>query len=163
MGSCCRPGIMNSRSISSGSSSAVRRLTATAPCLTSTLTTCPLLSLFSSENSNNTSRRSFSAGGVGSAGTGVKTGHYQRPIFVAATRQHVGKTTVSLAMMSGLKKRFNKVGFIKPVGQQHVKVQRSKKNTENSINNNKDGAGDDLRVDKDVCLIKEHFRLDHLE
>ena len=27
-----------------------------------------------------------------------------RPIFVAATRQHVGKTTVSLALMSGLKK-----------------------------------------------------------
>ena len=26
----------------------------------------------------------------------------QRPIFVAATRQHVGKTTCSLALMSGL-------------------------------------------------------------
>jgi len=42
----------------------------------------------------------------------------QRPIFVAATRQHVGKTTVSLALMSGLQKRFDKVGFLKPVGQQ---------------------------------------------
>jgi hypothetical protein len=41
-------------------------------------------------------------------------GHHQRPIFVAATRQHVGKTSVSLALMSGLKKRFGKVGFIKP-------------------------------------------------
>ena len=40
----------------------------------------------------------------------------QRPIYVAATKQHVGKTTVSLALMSGLTKRFNKVGFIKPVG-----------------------------------------------
>lgn len=49
-------------------------------------------------------------------------GRYQRPIFVAATKQHVGKTTVSLALMSGLKKRFDKVGFIKPVGQQHVEV-----------------------------------------
>ena len=47
--------------------------------------------------------------------TGRRT---QRPIFVAATRQHVGKTTVSLALMSGLQKRFNKVGFLKPVGQQ---------------------------------------------
>ena len=27
--------------------------------------------------------------------------HNMKPIFVAATRQHVGKTTVSLALMSG--------------------------------------------------------------
>ena len=43
-----------------------------------------------------------------------ESGKFQRPIFVAATRQHVGKTTVSLALVSGLKKRFDKVGFIKP-------------------------------------------------
>lgn len=74
-------------------------------------------------------------------------GHHQRPIFVAATKQHVGKTTTSLAIMSGLQKRFGRVGFIKPVGQQHVEV--------NS------GKGDEmLRVDKDVCLVKEHFRLE---
>jgi Mrp family chromosome partitioning ATPase len=46
----------------------------------------------------------------------------QRPIFVAATKQHVGKTSTSLALLSGLQKRFDKVGFIKPVGQQHVPV-----------------------------------------
>lgn len=34
-------------------------------------------------------------------------------------RQHVGKTTASLGIISGLKKRFKNVGFIKPVGQQH--------------------------------------------
>ena len=77
-------------------------------------------------------------------------GHYQRPIFVAATRQHVGKTTTSLAIMSGLKKRFDKVGFIKPVGQQHVPVKSEKRN-------------EILRVDKDVCLVKEHFHLDHID
>lgn len=31
----------------------------------------------------------------------------------------MGKTTVSLGLISGLKKRFKNVGFIKPVGQQH--------------------------------------------
>jgi BioD-like phosphotransacetylase family protein len=41
---------------------------------------------------------------------------------VAATKQHVGKTSTSLALLSGLQKRFDKVGFIKPVGQQHVPV-----------------------------------------
>lgn len=49
-------------------------------------------------------------------------GRTQRPIFVAATKQHVGKTSTSLALLSGLQKRFDKVGFIKPVGQQHVTV-----------------------------------------
>ena len=71
-------------------------------------------------------------------------------LFVAATKQHVGKTTVSLALTSGLKKRFQKVGFIKPVGQQHVPVKSSDGNTT-------------LRVDKDVCLVREHFALDHLD
>ena len=72
-----------------------------------------------------------------------------KPIFVAATRQHVGKTTVSLALMSGLKKKFGKVGFMKPVGQQHVPVS--------------DGKGGTLRVDKDVQLLKDYFQLDHME
>ncbi|KAL1503498.1 hypothetical protein AB1Y20_011979 [Prymnesium parvum] len=71
-----------------------------------------------------------------------------KPIFVAATRQHVGKTTVSLALMAGLKKRFPRVGFLKPVGQQHVTVS--------------DEKGSSLRVDKDVQVMKEHFALDHV-
>ena len=75
---------------------------------------------------------------------------FQHPIFVAATRQHVGKTTVSLALMSGLQKRFDKVGFVKPVGQQHVPVHSE---NQNSI----------IEVDKDVCLVKEHFHLDHID
>lgn len=65
-------------------------------------------------------------------------------IFIAATGQNVGKTTVCLGIIAGLKKRFGRVGFIKPVGQQHVEVQK------------------DLKVDKDAVLFKEHFGLpDH--
>jgi BioD-like phosphotransacetylase family protein len=41
-------------------------------------------------------------------------------IFIAATRQNDGKTTVSLGLISAFKKRFKKVGFIKPVGQRYV-------------------------------------------
>lgn len=78
-----------------------------------------------------------------------RTGRYQRPIFVAATKQHVGKTTTSLALMSGLQKRYNKVGFLKPVGQQHVTV--------------KDSENRELQVDKDVVLVKENFSLDHCD
>jgi len=74
----------------------------------------------------------------------------QRPIFMAATKQHVGKTSCSLAVISGLQKRFDKVGFIKPVGQQHVPVES-------------ENLGKTLRVDKDVCLIREHFKLEHID
>ncbi len=62
-------------------------------------------------------------------------------LFIAATGQNVGKTTLCLGILANLKKRFNSVGFIKPIGQQHVKI-------EGHIN-----------VDKDVVLFKEHFGL----
>lgn len=65
-----------------------------------------------------------------------------KALFVAATGQNVGKTTLCLGLVAALRKRFNRVGFIKPVGQQHVQV---------------DG---NLKVDKDVILFKEHFKLD---
>lgn len=69
------------------------------------------------------------------------------PIYVAATRQHVGKTSTSLALLSGLQKRFDNVGFMKPVGQQSLQVQE---------------GGVMVDVDKDAVLVKEHFGLHHL-
>ena len=36
-------------------------------------------------------------------------------LFIAGTRQNDGKTTVSLGLINVLKKRFKRVGFIKPV------------------------------------------------
>ncbi|MCB1180539.1 MAG: AAA family ATPase [Chlamydiia bacterium] len=62
-------------------------------------------------------------------------------IFIGATGQNVGKTTICLGLLSGLKKNFPQLGFMKPVGQQHVKVEKG------------------LLVDKDVVLFKEHFNL----
>lgn len=69
------------------------------------------------------------------------------PLYVAATRQHVGKTSTSLALLSGLQKRFDQVGFMKPVGQQSLQVEEN---------------GDIVNVDKDAVLVKHHFGLDHL-
>ncbi len=66
----------------------------------------------------------------------------KKSIFIAATGQNVGKTTLCLGIIAALKKRFPSVGFIKPVGQQHVKI------------------ADGLNVDKDVVLFKNHFQLD---
>jgi BioD-like phosphotransacetylase family protein len=44
----------------------------------------------------------------------------QKRIFIAATRQNDGKTTISLGLISAFRKRFKNVGFIKPVGQRYV-------------------------------------------
>ena len=67
----------------------------------------------------------------------------KQAIFMAATGQHVGKTTICLGLVHGLKKRLKNVGFIKPVGQRGVKIE------------------DSLHVDKDVALFKRHFKLSH--
>ncbi|MDD5680443.1 MAG: AAA family ATPase, partial [Candidatus Omnitrophica bacterium] len=41
-------------------------------------------------------------------------------VFIAATRQNDGKTTVSLGLIAAFRKRFGEVGFIKPIGQRYV-------------------------------------------
>lgn len=64
-------------------------------------------------------------------------------VFVAATRQHVGKTSTSLGLLQGLTNRYANIGYIKPVGQQSKLV-----NPESG-----------LRVDKDCLVAKEIFNL----
>ncbi len=63
-----------------------------------------------------------------------------KKVFVAATRQNDGKTTFSLGLFNALQKRFNNIGYMKPVGQQYVMV------------NNK-------RIDKDAYLFYNEFNL----
>lgn len=65
----------------------------------------------------------------------------ERAIFIAATGQNVGKTTLCLGILAALHKRFDRIGFIKPIGQQLIKVQNN------------------LNIDKDVVLFKEYFGL----
>ena len=43
-----------------------------------------------------------------------------KKIFIAATHQNDGKTTVALGLIFNLKERFKKVGFIKPIGQRYL-------------------------------------------
>lgn len=59
-------------------------------------------------------------------------------IFIAATMQNDGKTTVSLGLIAALKKRFERIGFIKPIGQRYLMEQGYK-------------------VDEDSVLIEEVF------
>ena len=67
----------------------------------------------------------------------------KKHIYIAATSQHVGKTTTTLGLVAGLMKLGKNVGYCKPVGQQFL-----------DINN--------LRVDKDTLLFSDliNFELD---
>lgn len=59
-----------------------------------------------------------------------------KSLYVAATRQNDGKTTVSIGLINAFSKLYSNVGFIKPVGQQSILV-------------------DNKRIDKDTVLINE--------
>ena len=59
-------------------------------------------------------------------------------IFVAATQQNDGKTTIALGLFAALAKRLGRIGFIKPVGQRFVEV-------------------DGKRIDEDSVLIDQTF------
>jgi len=56
----------------------------------------------------------------------------QGRLFIAATKQNDGKTTISLGLINAFKKRFKRVGFIKPVGQRYV-VEEGYKIDEDSV------------------------------
>jgi BioD-like phosphotransacetylase family protein len=47
-------------------------------------------------------------------------------VFIAATRQNDGKTTMSLGLIAALQQRYPRVGFIKPVGQRYVEIAEQK-------------------------------------
>jgi len=62
-------------------------------------------------------------------------------VFIAATRQNDGKTTVSLGLIAALKESFPRVGYIKPVGQRFVEIE-------------------DEKIDEDTVLMDAVYRLD---
>lgn len=47
-------------------------------------------------------------------------------IFIAATKQNDGKTTVSLGLVCNFQNKFKRVGFIKPIGQRYLEEEGQK-------------------------------------
>src|SRR3954453_3764605 len=47
-------------------------------------------------------------------------------VFIDATRQNDGKTTVSLGLIAALQQHYRRVGYIKPVGQRFVEIAEQK-------------------------------------
>src|SRR5688500_2348019 len=64
-----------------------------------------------------------------------------KSIYMAASSQHVGKTTCTLGLVSALMKEGYKLGYCKPVGQKSLEV-------------------DSLRVDKDTVLFADLIDFD---
>ena len=61
-------------------------------------------------------------------------------IFIAATRQNDGKTTVSLGLLGALRRFYPRVGYIKPVGQRFVEI-------------------DAQNIDEDTVLMDQVYQL----
>jgi len=61
-------------------------------------------------------------------------------VFVAATRQNEGKTTLSLGLLACLSSKVKRLGFIKPVGQRYIEIEGHK-------------------IDEDAVLIKGVFSM----
>jgi BioD-like phosphotransacetylase family protein len=61
-------------------------------------------------------------------------------IFIAATRQNEGKTTVSLGLLAALQQFYPRIGYIKPVGQRFVQIEEKK-------------------IDEDTVLMDQVYRL----
>jgi hypothetical protein len=59
-----------------------------------------------------------------------------KKIFIAATQQNDGKTTVSLGLVRSFQKKYTKVGFIKPIGQRYLEEEG-------------------VKIDEDSILIEE--------
>ncbi|HDN84279.1 MAG TPA: hypothetical protein ENG47_00805 [Candidatus Aerophobetes bacterium] len=66
-------------------------------------------------------------------------------LFVAATRQNDGKSTISLGLLQVLKKKYSKIGFMKPVGQHYVEREGYK-------------VDEDVVLMRDVCGIDSHLK-----
>jgi BioD-like phosphotransacetylase family protein len=61
-------------------------------------------------------------------------------VFIAATRQNEGKTTVSLGLLAAIQKLQRLVGYIKPVGQRFVEI-------------------DEQKIDEDTVLMDRVYQL----
>lgn len=66
-----------------------------------------------------------------------------RKIFIGATGQHCGKTTVSLSLMHLARKRYKRVGFMKPIGPKCIQFQG-------------------MIMDKDAAMIASVYGLESL-
>lgn len=85
-----------------------------------------------------------------------------KKIFVAATMQNDGKTTVCLGLISALKKHFRRIGFIKPIGQRYLIEQGYKVDEDSVLIDDVFGIKTHIK-DMSPIAIEKGFTEDYIE
>lgn len=83
-------------------------------------------------------------------------------VYIAATRQNNGKTTASVGLTSLLRTRFDRVGFIKPVGQHYVKIDGKKIDDDAVLLSVGTGCNGNLD-DMNPVLVDRRFTRNYIE
>jgi BioD-like phosphotransacetylase family protein len=81
-----------------------------------------------------------------------------RKIFIAATGQNTGKTTTSLFLMHLARKKYGRVGFIKPIGPKPALLHGREVDKDAALISQVFGLGKDLRLMSPVVLRSDSTR-----
>jgi len=79
-------------------------------------------------------------------------------VYIAATRQNDGKTTASIGLMAVLRARFDRLGFIKPVGQRYVEVQGHRVDADALLMRDVYGCANELKDMSPVAVDRQFTR-----
>jgi BioD-like phosphotransacetylase family protein len=79
-------------------------------------------------------------------------------LFIAATQQNDGKTTVSLGIFGALRKTQGRIGFIKPVGQRFVEIEGHKIDEDTVLIDQTYGIGSPLDAISPIAVEPEFTR-----
>ena len=79
-------------------------------------------------------------------------------LFVAATQQNDGKTTISLGIFGALRKTEGRIGFIKPVGQRFVEIEGHKIDEDTVLIDQTYGIGSPLEAISPIAVEPDFTR-----
>lgn len=85
-----------------------------------------------------------------------------KKVFIAATQQNDGKTTVSLGLIAALQNRGLRVGFIKPVGQRYLEVDGQKLDEDAVLVAGAAGLEAELTAMSPVA-VESHFTREYID
>ena len=81
-----------------------------------------------------------------------------KKIFVASTGQNTGKTTTSISLLHLARKKYKRVGFIKPFGPKVINYQGQDVDVDAALMANVYGMEDDLTLMSPVVLHSQTTR-----
>lgn len=85
-----------------------------------------------------------------------------KSLFIAATRQNDGKSTLSLGLLQALRKKFPKAGFMKPVGQHYILREGYEIDEDVALMRDVCGMKDNLG-DMNPIVVKKGFTEEYIE